>query len=232
MPRARLNDASKARAAQKAKKNLAKSTSPAPPKSSVSSTLLVPAKTSQGSSSIRVVDKNLPAGLPTLEPSQIESHLPKIDISRYKISDPHKLPDSLPQVSDSQLEKNKTLAKGAMNAQASEIEALKVVEGTFNVIGQQAKTFGSGVKAGIEILKAKGTYLDYLNQEETNNQKSNQLDFNTYKTDREAEISVQDKLTLDEKLRQATIKAEKAKLQSDELDNELAEARKKVGLPG
>lgn len=227
MPRPRLNDASKARAAKKVKNALATKPATSVPSSKPSS--VVPAKSSQSNSSIRVPDKNLP-GLPTFEPNQIESHLPKIDVSKYKITDPHNLPETLPQVSNSQLEKNKTLGEGAMNAQQSEIIALKVVEGSFNVMGQQAKTFGAGVKAGIEILKAKGTYLDYLNQEEVNNQKETQLSVNIYKSDKDAEIAVQDKLTLDEKLRQATAKAEKAKLQSDELNNELLEARKKVGL--
>lgn len=229
MARPRLADAAKNRAKSKvSNKNPAKSSAnPTTSASPETSTAL--ANKNNSNSSVSRKDIALP-GLPTLVSKDIASHLPKINVDAYKITDPHKLPDTLPQVSDAQVEENKRIAKGAMNAQDSEILALQITSGKFRVMGQQSKTYGEGVKAVTEIEKTTGLMLDLRKQQEVTAQKQNDLDFNIYKTDKEISMSSFEKLTLDEKERLSQIKSRTQKADADSAENELSEKLKKLGL--
>jgi hypothetical protein len=218
MARPRLSDA----AINRAKSSTGKSHSTTTP---VASTLIQNQPTTLASKTSSVVP-----GLLQFSEKDVESHLPKINTEAYRISDPHKFPEALPQVSDSQLDTNKRLAKGALNAQESEVLALQVTQGKFRVEEQKAKTIEGGLKTVLAIRKAEGTAIDIRNQEELISQKSNQLDYNIYKTTKEVSVTAFDKQALDEKERLAQIKARSQKADADNADQELANKLKKLGL--
>ncbi len=226
MARPRLSDATKARAKASTRKRTTNSSTSTTTPSSSSAPIV---QNTQGNSLASRKDLVIP-GLPKLTEKDIEGNLPKINVDAYNITDPHKLPSNLPQVSDAQLAENKRLAKGAMNAQESEILALQITSGKFRVIGQQAKTVGEGIKAVTEIEKTSGLMIDLRNQQEITAQKQNQLDYNIYKTDKEVSISNFDKLTLDEKERLSQTKSKSQKADADAAEKELSEKLKKLGL--
>lgn len=232
MGRPRLSDAAKQRASQsgKGKGNGRGKKAEAPIVPTQSSPTPSAKQTGKTDGAIAARKDLAVAGLPALTETDIAAKLPKINIGAYTIADPHKLPESLPQVSDAQLDNNRRLAKGAMNAQESEILALQVTSGSFKVIGQQAKTFGDGVRAVTEIEKTTGAILDLRNQQEVTSQKTTAWGLNIYKTDKEAAIAVHSKTVLDQQERLANTKAESTKADADAAKSELDQKLKKLGI--
>lgn len=248
MPRPKLGQAAKTRAAAQAanpkKLGNRRTAANSAPTASVASASASAQKTTQpaigvvGSLASGLGSNIVPSsrgslalpGLPTLTENDIDGQLPSVNPDAYTVSDPHKLPDTLPQVSDAQYEENKRIAKSALNAQNSEILALQITSGKFQIIGQKAKTVGDGVRAVTEIEKTKGLLIDLRNQQEITAQKTNALDFNIYKTDKEVAISAFNKQALDEKERMAGTSAQSQKADADYAEIELAKKLQKLGL--
>jgi transcription initiation factor IIF auxiliary subunit len=155
--------------------------------------------------------------------------LPSFNADSYKITDPLKPSESLPQVSEADFEKGMNIYQGAQRALKLTGAAFDTSRERFTTIGKQAKAFGAGVQAATEFEKVRGNYFDYLNQLETNEQKAIALDISQVKTTTDRNKAVHVKVEMSEKLKQSEIAAEKAQEETKQKQSQLDEFRKQLG---
>ncbi|MBD2564513.1 MULTISPECIES: hypothetical protein [Nostoc] len=188
--------------------------------SSTNSTSATPATTP--------IDSRIP-GLLTVTPDLVPGMMPPFQPNQYHISDPLNPPETLPQATQSQLDKGMKIYEGATRSLKLTGAALDLTREKFTVIGKHSKAFGAGIQAATEIEKVKGNYLDYLNQKEVTTQKSVALDVSQVKTSADTNISVYSKDELNQKLLQAQIKAEELRLKTVESQGNLASFKAQLG---
>ncbi|MBE8988065.1 hypothetical protein [Nostoc sp. LEGE 12450] len=174
------------------------------------------------------IDSRIP-GLLTVTPDLIPGMMPPFQANHYHISDPLNPPETLPQASQSQLDIGMKIYEGSTRALKLTGAALDLTREKFTVIGKHSKAFGAGIQAATEIEKVKGNYLDYLNQKEVTTQKSVVLDVNQVKTVADTSISVHSKDELNQKLLQASIKAEESRLKTVESQGKLSSFKAQLG---
>ena len=235
MPKQSLKQAAKARAQSAVKRATsrkpANTTSPsksvASAPSIVSSSPASPFKfassTSNKSTAVSV------PGLTPISPDQIASLLPSFNPDSYRIADPLSPPESLPQVSEADFEKGMTIYQGTQRALKLTGAAFDTTRERFVTIGKQVKAFGAGIQTATDFERTKGNYFDYLNQLETNEQKSITLDVSQHKTITGRSIATANKSEMDEKQKQAEIAATKATEETTQKQTQLDEFRKQLG---
>lgn len=173
-------------------------------------------------------DSRIP-GLLTLSPELLPAQMPIFHPEQYHISDPLNPSASLPQASQSQLDNGLKIYQGATRALQLTGAALDLTRERFTVVGKHAKAFGAGIQASTEIEKVCGNYIDYLNQKEITNQKSVTLDVSQAKTITDTNIAVYSKDELNQKLRQAELKAEELRLKTIETEGKLSIFKQQLG---
>ncbi len=216
----KIGGKSKAPAKTPAKTPAKSSPSPSP---SSSSSL---APTTQNSSAIAAVAV---PGLEEFTPDQIASHLPSFDLNSYNIADPLNPPETLPQVSQIDFDKNEAIYEGGIRALKLSGLAFDLTREKFTVVGKRAKAFGAGIKAATAVEAVRGDYLDYLNQTETTAQKSTTLATSQYKTTTDASKAVHTQDEMDQALKQAEIAANLAREKTQEKQSSLDQFRKQLG---
>lgn len=169
-------------------------------------------------------------GLSRLTPDAIVGMLPKFDENAYQIADPLNPPDTIPQITEAQHDRNVAIYSGGIRALQSIGLAYDLTREKFTVVGKRAKAVGAGYKALTDIEKATGDYLDYQNQAETTAQKAISLDVSRHKTLTESQSAVHSKTQLDEKLKQASLDAQRASLVTQDKANKLLEFQKELGV--
>ncbi|WP_375495647.1 hypothetical protein [uncultured Nostoc sp.] len=165
----------------------------------------------------------------TVTPDLIPGMMPPFQPNQYHISDPLNPPETLPQATQSQLDKGMKIYEGATRSLKLTGAALDLTREKFTVIGKHSKAFGAGIQAATEIEKVKGNYIDYLNHKEVTTQKSVALDVSQVKTIADTNISVYSKDELNQKLLQAQIKAEELRLKTVESQGNLANFKAQLG---
>ena len=236
MPRPRLNDASKTRAAKKVAEKVGKGTSSSAKSASslaskvsdAVSNAASKANTSPSTSSAGKTAITVP-GLADITPDKVSGMLPSFNSDSYQITDPLNPPESIPQATEAQFEKGQAIYQGAQRALKLTGLAFDTTRERFAAIGKQVKAIGEGVKTATEIEKVKGNYLDYLNQLQTNEQKGIVLDISSHKTVTDRAISINTKSEMDEKLKQSGIAAEKAREETQKKQSELDSFRQQLG---
>ena len=168
-------------------------------------------------------------GLTPIIPDQIASLLPAFSPDSYRISDPLNPPDSLLQVSEAQFEKGMTIYQGTQRALKLTGAAFDTTRERFVTIGKQTDAFSAGIATATKFEKAKGNYIDYLGQLETNEQKSIALDVSQHKTSADRSIATSNKTEMDEKQKQAEISASRATDETTQKQAQLDEFRKQLG---
>ncbi|WP_375514650.1 hypothetical protein [uncultured Nostoc sp.] len=174
------------------------------------------------------IDSRIP-GLMTVTPDLISGMMPAFKPEDYRINDPLNPNDTLPQATQSQLDKGMKIYEGATRSLKLTGAALDLTREKFTVIGKHSKAFGAGIQAATEIEKVKGNYLDYLNQKEVTTQKSVALDVSQVKTLADTNISIYSKDELDQKLALAQIKAEELRLRTVESQGNQANFKAQLG---
>lgn len=173
--------------------------------------------------------KSVVPGLTEIAPDAIAGMLPAFNSDNYTIVDPLNPPNTLPQVTESEFNRSSTIYEGTQRALKLTGMAFDTVTERFNVVGKQARAFGSGIKAATEFQKTKGLYLDYQNQLEVNEQKTVNLEVSQHKTVNERSKAVHSKTESDQKLKQAEIAANLATETTQQKQNQLTEFQKQLG---
>ncbi|MBD2415945.1 hypothetical protein FACHB389_30210 [Nostoc calcicola FACHB-389] len=174
------------------------------------------------------VDSNIP-GLLTVTPELVPGMMPAFQPNQYHISDALNPPETLPQATQSQLDKGMKVYEGASRALQLTGAALDLTREKFTVIGKHAKAFGAGIQAATEIEKVRGNYIDYLNQKEITSQKTVTLDVSQAKTITDTNIAVFSKDELNQRLKQAELKAEETRLKTVETEGKLTSFKQQLG---
>lgn len=187
-----------------------------------------PMSPTSATSSTIPVDTRIP-GLMTVTPDLVPGMMPVFKSEDYRINDPLNPPETLPQATQSQFDKGMKIYEGATRSLKLTGAALDLTRDKFTVISKHSRAFGAGIQAASEVEKAKGNYLDYLNQKEVTTQKSVSLDVSQVKTIADTNISVYSKDQLDQKLLQAQIKAEELRLKTVESQGNLASFKAQLG---
>jgi hypothetical protein len=167
-------------------------------------------------------------GLMEFSPDDIQGMLPQFDAAKYQVSDPLNPPESIPQVSQQQYDKSEAIYQGGIRALKLTGMSFDLAKEKFTTLRKKVSAFGSGVKLATEIEKVKGDFFDFLNQGETNKQKSIAFGVSQHKTKTDAEKAVFDIQSMDEKLEQARIAANMATLQTQEKLSGLSEFQKQL----
>lgn len=170
-----------------------------------------------------------PPGLNGISPDQIAGILPTFNADSYRINDPLNPPETLPQVSEAQFEKGMTIYQGTQRALKLTGAAFDTARERFTVIGKQTDAFSAGIQTATKFEKAKGNYLDYQGQLETNEQKTIALDVAQYKTATDKVVAGFNKTEMGEKQKQAEISAQKSIAETSNKQSQLDEFRKQVG---
>lgn len=173
------------------------------------------------------IDINVP-GLINFTPDNIQGMLPQFEDGKYQVSDPLNPPESIPQVSQQQYDKSEAIYQGGIRALKLTGMSFDMAKERFTTLRKKVSAFGSGVKLATEVERVKGDFLDYLNQGETNKQKQISLGVAQHKTITDGQKAVFDVATMDEKLEQAQIAADLAKLQTQEKLSGLSEFQKQL----
>jgi hypothetical protein len=173
-------------------------------------------------------DSRIP-GLLTVTPEMLPAMIPAFHPSNYHIVDPLNPPENLPQATEAQLDKGMKIYEGATRALKLTGAAFDLTREKFTVVGKHAKAFGAGIQAATELEKVKGNYLDYLNQKEITDQKSVTLDVSKIRTVTETNIAVFSKDDLNQKLKQAELKAEESRLKTVETEGKLTSFKAQLG---
>lgn len=184
--------------------------------------------TTNSTSATIPTDSRIP-GLLTVTPDLVPGMMPPFQPNQYHISDPLNPPETLPQASQSQLDKGMKIYEGSTRALKLTGAALDLTREKFTVIGKHSKAFGAGIQAATEIEKVKGNYLDYLNQKEVTSQKSVVLDVSQNKTVIDTNIAIYSKDELAQKLKQAELKAEELRLKTIETEGKLTSFKQQLG---
>jgi hypothetical protein len=166
-------------------------------------------------------------GLMEFTPDNIQGMLPQFDEGSYQVSDPLN-PGEIPQVSQQQYDKSEGTYQGGIRALKLTGMAFDLTKERFTTLRKKVSAFGSGVKLSTEIEKVKTDFFDYLNQGETNKQKSIAYSVATHKTSTDGQKAVFDTQTMDEKLEQSRIAADLAKAQTQEKLSGLLEFQKQL----
>jgi hypothetical protein len=169
-------------------------------------------------------------GLSRLTPDAMVKMVPVFDENAFNVTDPLNPSDSIPQISEAQHDRNVAIYSGGIRALQSIGLAYDLTREKFTVISKRAKAVGAGYKSLTEIEKATGDYLDYQNQTETTAQKAISLDVSRHKTLTESQSAVHSKTQLDERLKQASIDAQRASLVTQDKQNKLLEFQKELGV--
>jgi hypothetical protein len=167
-------------------------------------------------------------GLISFTPDNIEGMLPKHDHSAYQVNDPLKPPESLSQVSQQQYDEGEAIYKGAIRARKLIGWNADLVKEGFITDGKIVDAVGAGVKLASKVELVKGDFLDYLRQIEVTSQKNIALGVSQHKTVTDTQKAVYDTQTMDEKLEQSRIAADKAKLETAEKFSDLNEFQKQL----
>ncbi len=168
-------------------------------------------------------------GLVGITPDAVVGMMPKFDESAYQIIDPLNPPESLPQVTEAQHDRNQTIYAGAIRALKDTGSAFDLTKERFTTLGKQARAFGVGLKAATEFERVKGDYLDYQGQLEINQQKGIGLGVAQHKTVTDRTAATHKTADMDEKLKQSEIAAELARAQTRDKQSKLDEFRKSLG---
>jgi hypothetical protein len=214
---ARLSSASKKAASTVASKISNNSSSPTSSTNAVTNSNAI--ANSQTSISI--------PGLMEFTPDNIQGMLPQFDEGSYQVTDPLNPPE-IPQVSQQQYDKSEGTYQGGIRALKLTGLSFDLAKERFTTLRKKVSAFGSGVKLSTEIEKVKTDFFDYLNQGETNKQKSIAYSVATHKTSTDGQKAVFDTQTMDEKLEQSRIAADLAKAQTQEKLSGLLEFQKQL----
>jgi hypothetical protein len=168
-------------------------------------------------------------GLTTIAPDAIQGMMPKYEHTTYKIDDPLKPSETMPQVTEAEYEKGMTIYEGTQRALKLVGAAMDTTKLRFNALGKQAQAFGAGIRAAKEFEIVKGDYIDWKNQLQVTEQKSIALGVSEHKTTTDRSKSVHTKAEGDEKLKQAEIGADLAREQTKQKQNQLDQFRKQLG---
>ena len=169
-------------------------------------------------------------GLPThITPDAVVGMMPKFEESAYQIIDPLNPPETLPQATEVQFDKGMTIYEATQRALKLTGAAFDTTRERFTTLGKQAKAFGAGVKAATEFERAKGDFIDYQGQLQTNEQKSISLSVSQHKTTTDRTAATHKTADMDEKLKQAEIAADLARATTQDKQNKLDEFRKSLG---
>jgi hypothetical protein len=166
-------------------------------------------------------------GLMEFTPDNIQGMLPQFDEGSYQVSDPLNPPE-IPQVSQQQYDKSEGTYQGGIRALKLTGLSFDLAKERFTTLRKKVSAFGSGVKLSTEIEKVKSDFFDYLNQGETNKQKTIAYSVATHKTSTDGQKAVFDTQTMDEKLEQSRIAADLAKAQTQEKLSGLLEFQKQL----
>lgn len=237
MPRTNLKQLSQKRAADKVASKMAGKTKQKPDATTTTSPViaLVNPSTSTPTSSNQKAYMGIynaavvVPDLPTLTPDSVSGMLPEFSESAYSIKDPLNLPETLPQVTETQFNKAESTYQGTLRALKLTGMAFDVADARFTVVGKRAKAFGSGIRAATAVERVRGDYLDYQSQVEVTNQKSVALANNQAKTINDRAVLIHTQDSIDEKLKQAETDAEMARQKTAEKQNQLAEFKKQLG---
>src|SRR4028119_53389 len=167
-------------------------------------------------------------GLMEFTPNDIQGMLPQFDEGSYQVNDPLNPPESMPQVSQQQYDKSEGTCQGGIRALKLTGMAFDLTKERFITLRKKVSAFGSGVKLSTEIEKVKSDFFDYLNQRETNKQKSLAYSVATHKTSTDGQKAVFDTQTMAEKLEHSRIAADLAKAQTQEKLSGLLEFQKQL----
>lgn len=211
------------KAATKVKNTVAAIPSAIPSATSTASTVTNFAKTDSSKTALT------PPGLGAILPDQIAGILPTFNADSYRITDPLNPSESLPQVSEAQFEKGMTIYQGTQRALKLTGAAFDTAKERFVTIGKQTDAFTAGVNTATKFEKAKGSYIDYLGQVQTNEQKSIALDVSQHKTEADRNIAGFNKTEMTEKQKQAEISATKSIEETAHKQTQLDEFRKQLG---
>ena len=168
-------------------------------------------------------------GLVMFTPNDVVGMLPTFNKEQYAISDPLNPSPSMPQITQVEYEERSGIYKGAQRALKLTGDAFDTAREKFSTVIKQAKAYGEGVKSATEFEKVRGNYIDYLNQLQTNEQKSIALDVSQHKTTTDLSKATYSKSEMDEKLKQAEIAAEKAQEETKQKQSDLDAFRKQLG---
>ncbi len=186
--------------------------------------------TNQSSSQVATkTDSVAVPGLVTITPNDVAGMLPTFNKEQYAISDPLNPSPSMPQITQVEYEERSGIYKGAQRALRLTGDAFDTARERFSTIIKQAKAYGEGIKSATEFEKVRGNYIDYLNQLQTNEQKSITLDVSQYKTTTDRSKATHSKSEMDEKLKQAEIAAQKALEETKQKQSDLDAFRKQLG---
>jgi hypothetical protein len=166
-------------------------------------------------------------GLMEFSPDNIQAMLPQFDEGSYQVTNPL-TPGEIPQVSQQQYDKSEGIYQGGIRALKLTGMAFDLTKERFTTLRKKVSAFGSGVKLSTEVEKVKTDFFDYLNQGETNKQKSIAYSVATHKTSTDEQKAVFDTQTMDEKLEQSRIAADLAKAQTQEKLSGLLEFQKQL----
>ncbi len=227
MPRPRLSSNRKNAAKAVAEKIAAGNTASAATATTSAPTLSVPLSKKSTTMATSLGDISVP-GLMDFTPDKIEGMLPQFDDSKYQVADPLNPSESIPQVSQQHYDKSEAIFQGGTRALKLHGLAFDMGKERFTTLGKKVKAVSAGIKLVTEVERVKGDFLDYLNQNETNKQKSITLSVATHKTATDSQKAVYDVQSLDEKLEQARITADMATAQTQEKLSSLSEFQKQL----
>lgn len=172
-------------------------------------------------------DRTIPQLL-TVDPDNLP--IASFDPSNFDISDPLNPPESLPRASSSQLEKGTRIYQEAQNAIRLYGASFDLQREKFNAIGKFNKAVGAGVSAATEGEKVKGQLLDYQSQQQITQQKNINLNSSIATTKTNQKLAQLDAQNLDQRLQQAMLKADQEKLKTQQLQGQLQEFQKLLGV--
>jgi hypothetical protein len=175
-----------------------------------------------------MIDGNVPAMI-AITGDSVAGMMPKFKPEVYRVDDPLNPPETLPQVSESQFNQASAKYEGANRALKLTGMALDLTAQKFTTIGKFNKAVGAGFNAATEAEKTRGAHLDYLSQKETTSQKQFSLQTNQATTQTNSQLAVLDKQNLDEKLKQAQIKAEELRLKTTQAQSGLDAFKSQLG---
>lgn len=168
-------------------------------------------------------------GLYAMSEASIPQMMPQFDPAPYQVSDPLNPPETIPQLTVAEFERNKNIYEGGIRALQSTGLAMDLSRERFTVIGKQAKAIGAGFNALNEQEKAKGSLLDFYTQQELTQQKGLRYQVATHQTQTETEAFPHAIVQLDEALEQQRIKAELATAKREEAANSLTTFQESLG---
>ncbi|NJL19759.1 MAG: hypothetical protein HC895_01375 [Leptolyngbyaceae cyanobacterium SM1_3_5] len=201
------------------------------PTRSTSSSSITPANASNNAVSVnpdRRVAVVVP-GLYAMNEASIPQMMPQFDPAPYQVTDPLNPPETIPQLTVAEFERNKNIYEGGIRALQSTGLAMDLSRERFTVIGKQAKAIGAGFNALNEQEKAKGSLLDFYTQQELTQQKGLRYQLSTHQTQTETEAFPHAIVQLDEALEQQRIKAELATAKREEAANSLTTFQESLG---